>query len=121
MGTDRRPRYIHDKPDPLDPKKNVNYVDLILEDETVMSIKHEEFLEDAERVRGRIVNVKEEPWSQNQGETRKKEVDGYSLIELDYVVDLEVKGVTRTFTIELPADFDAEQRKVEVYENYVNI
>lgn len=119
-GTERRPRYIYEKPDPLDPKKNVNYVDVILENGEVKTIKHEEFLEDAERVKSLIVNIKEQPWEINQGQTRRKEVDGYSLLELDYVVDLVVKGITRTYTLRLPeADFDG--REVEIYEDYVNM
>ena len=119
-GSERRPRYIYEKPDPLDPRQNVNYVDVIDEDGKVITIKHEEFLEEAERVRAKIVNVKENPWVINQGSTRRKELDGYSLVELDFIVDLEVKGITRTYTLRLPDDgFDG--REVEIYEDYVNM
>lgn len=119
-GSERRPRYIYEKPDPLDPRTSVNYVDVIVEDGDVITIKHEEFLEEAERVKAKIVNIKEKPWTINQGTTRRKEIDGYSLLELDFVVDLEVKGITRTYTLQLPEE-DFKGREVEIYEDYVNM
>lgn len=123
-GTERRPRYIYEKPDPLNPTVRINFVDVILEgteekEEEVMSIKHEEFLEESERVKAKIIDIKEHPWVINQGSTRRKEVDGYSLVELDFVVDLEVKGTTRDYTLRLPEEF--EGREVTVYEDYINI
>jgi len=123
-GTERRPRYIYEKPDPLNPSTRVNFVDLILEGtenkkEEIMPIKHDEFLDESERVSAKIINVKEVPWLIKQGSTRRKEVDGYSLVELDFVVDLEVKGVTRNYTLRLPEEFGG--REVTVYEDYLNI
>jgi len=123
-GSERRPRYIYEKPDPLDPKTLVNYVDVILEgidgkEETVVSVKHIEFLEEAEIVKAEITNQKPHEWVINQGSTRKKEMDGYSLMELDFSVDLDVKGVTIDYVLKLPEEFGG--REVTVYQDYLNI
>jgi len=49
-----------------------------------MSIIYQEFLEGSERVRAKIVNIKKNDWVISHGSTRRKQVDGYSLIELEF-------------------------------------
>lgn len=124
-GVERRPRYIYSKSDPLDPTTQVNFVDIILEpkegetEETVLSVNHNEFLKEAERVKAKIVKTIEHEWVINQGQTRRKEVDGWSLVELDTVVDLDVRGVTREHLVRLPAEFG--ERELTIYEDYINM
>ncbi len=123
-GTERRPSYIYEKQDKQNLSKQIDYVDVILEatdkeEEEVMSIIYQEFLEGSERVRAKIVNIKKNDWVISHGSTRRKQVDGYSLIELDFLVDMEVKGTTRDYTLRLPEEFN--NREVTVYEDYINI
>lgn len=124
IGSKRKPRFVYEKQDPSNPKNVINYVDIILEkigdeEEKVISVKHEDFLEESEIVKAKILHIQDKEWDINQGETVKKELNGFSMVELDFTVDMKVKGVTKIYTLQLPSEFDS--REVEISENYINM
>lgn len=126
-GSDNRPIYIYDKQNPADPTNPHNrllYVDLILEgmkpDDTPISVNYKEFRQESTRVQCKVAATEEKEWVINQGVVRKKEVDEYSTVELDFDVPLDVVGKARFFTVEIPAEHGGP-RKLVVHENYVNI
>lgn len=125
-GSENRPLYIYEQPDPKNPKENVLYVELILEKKAgeeknpTLAVNYNEFRKESSRATCRVVDTEEREWLINQGTVRKKEVEEYSSIELDYEVPLDVIGKVRIFTVEIPDEFGGA-RNVKVHEDYVNI
>lgn len=123
-GSQQRPLYIYDEPDPKDRRQMIQYVDLILEGmkegDAPLKVQFSQFRIESDRVKCRVINVEEKEWIINQGIVKKKEVEEYSSIELDFDVPLDVIGRTRTFTVEIPKDYGGP-RNVSVHEAYVNI
>ncbi len=120
-GSDARPIYVYEKADPREPSKKNLYVDLILEGMAAgeaLTVEYKEFRTESERVTCKVVNTEEKEWEINQGMVKKREVDGYAMVELDFDVPVDIIGRTRFFTVELP---DQDRRTVRVHENYVNI
>ena len=115
-GIDSRPTYIYTRQDPNDHNKMVNYVDIVLEDGTVVPVNHIEFLNEAPRVECQIVSRKEHHWISNKGRVTKKEVKDYDTVELDEEVDQVVKGVTFDYTLKLPEEYGG--REVVLSDNY---
>lgn len=115
-GATSRPVYIYSRQDPNDRNKMVNYVDIILEDGTVMQVNHNEFLNEAPRVECKILNRKEYHWQDYKGQVTKKEVKDYNTIELDEEVDQVVKGVTFDYTLQLPEEYGS--RTIVLSDNY---
>ncbi len=74
------------------------------------------FLSEADAADCLVTNVKEEEWIINHGTVRRKLVDGYSLIETDEEVPMDVVGKTRTFTVALP-----DGTSVMIPEGFVNM
>jgi hypothetical protein len=121
VGSETRPSYIYQKPDPKDPKQMLDYVNLILEgEEKPFSIDYKQFRTESDQARCKVVESKEIPWRITQGMVKKKEVDGYSTIEVDFDVPLDVLGVTRLFVVEIPKDHGGP-RNVKIQEGFVNI
>lgn len=121
-GSDTKPLYIYDKPDPNRPGSMIQFVDLVLEgmkNEESFSIAYTEFLKETERVKAKVVKTEEKEWVLNQGVVKKREVEEYSSIELDFDVPLDVVGKTVTFTVKLPVE--KGEREVVVGSHYVNI
>lgn len=120
-GTESKPLFVYEGSDPKDPTKKVWFIDVILEGmkpENAIKIDYKEFLAESERVLCTVASTEEKEWSIDQGMVKKREVDGYSMIELDFDVPVEVIGKTRWFTVKLP---DQDHREVKVHEAYVNI
>lgn len=120
-GSDTRPVYIYEKPDPKDPTQRIQFVDLILEGaKEVSSVNFKEFRTESARVECKILKTDEKEWTINQGVVKKKEVEEYSSIELDFDVPLDVVGITRLYTVEIPREFGGP-RNVVVQDRYCNI
>lgn len=123
-GSSSRPLYVYTKPDPKDPRKDIEYVDLILEGMTEkdkpISVDWKEFRKESVRASCRISKIDIKEWDMTQGVVRKKEVEEYSSVELDFDVPLDVSGSIRLYTVEVPADFGGK-RNITIHENYVNI
>jgi hypothetical protein len=119
-GSDTKPQFVYEGPDPKDPTKRTWFVDVFCEGQTpndAIKIGYKEFLDEAERVTCLVKSTKEKEWMVNQGMVKKREIDGYSMVELDFDVPVDIIGKYRTFTVLLPD----ENREVEVGESYVNI
>lgn len=122
-GSENRPAYIYEKPDPKDPKNNLLFVDLILEgmkEDEVFPIEFKQFRSESARAQCKVLKTEEKEWMINQGVVKKKEVEEYSSIELDFDVPLDVVGKARFFTVEIPKEFGGP-RNALVHENYCNI
>lgn len=120
-GTDNRPQYIYTKPDPRDPRKEIEMVDLVLEDsKEALSVEWSQFRKESARSMCKVVKTESKEWLLNQGTVKKREVEEYSSVELDFDVPLDVVGQARFFTVEVPADFGTP-RQVTLHENFVNI
>ena len=120
-GSDARPIYVYEKTNPRDPTQKVLYVDLILEGGKPgesLSVDYKEFRTDSERVTCKVVRVEEKEWTLQQGLVKRKEVDGYSSVELDFDVPVDIVGKVRQYVVQIP---DQDHREVMVHENYVNI
>lgn len=122
-GSENRPVYIYEKPDPKDPKQNLAYVDLILEgmtNEEKFEVDFKQFRAESARAICKVTKTEEKEWMINQGTVKKKEVEEYSSIELDFDVPVDIVGKSRFFTVELPKEFGGP-RQVTISEQYVNI
>lgn len=120
-GTATKPQTSYTIRDPKDPSKEVMYVDVILEGmnpEDAIPVNWAEFRNEAERVTCKVVKTEEKEWEIEQGMVKKKEVDGYSMVELDYDVPVLVKGKTRIFTVAMP---DQGGRTVRIHEDFANM
>jgi len=119
-GSENRPVYVYNLPDPMERGKFTQHIDVMLEDESVIkAVQYSQFVREADRVKCRILSTKTKEILQNQGSTIKKEIDGYSLVEQNYEVPLEVKSIHRTFTVGVPTSTGV--RKVILDELYCNI
>lgn len=120
-GSEERPVYIYEVPDPKNPKEMVSMVDLIIEgsEQEPMAVNYSEFRREGERVQCKVLRTEEKEWTITQGVVKRKEVEEYAMVELDYDVPLDVVGKARFFTVELPAGYGS--RQVLIHENYVNI
>jgi hypothetical protein len=116
-GTDTRPSYVYEKPDPENPKERILYVDVALNGvKEALSVPYNQLLREGLREECRVVKVKEEEWREVQGQTVQKVVNNYSTEETGVIVPIEVLGKTRIFTVELP-----DGGEMDIHENYVNI
>lgn len=123
-GSEHKPVYVYEKPDPNNSKEMIAYVDLIREDmkegEKPLTVPFKQFREEGASAECRVVHTEEKEWVINQGLVRKKEVEEYSSIELDMEVPLDIVGKARFFTVEVPREYGGP-RQLTVHENYVNI
>lgn len=121
-GTASRPTYVYALRDINDPKREVLYVDLLLhgQKEPIKQVSYNDFVRDAEVHHCIILETHKDEWVYETGVTGKKVIkdeDWRSYMEeTGEVVPLEVRGVKRTFTVQLP-----DGSKMDIDENYVNI
>jgi hypothetical protein len=118
-GTATTPFSIYEGPDPRDPKQRVPYVDLVLDDASIVKgVNYNEFLREAERVDCLIVKSDKKPWQKVAGDTTRKKVnyEKYNTTDTGIDVPLVVKGFKQLLTVRLP-----DGREIELMEDYVNI
>lgn len=123
VGSETRPQRVYNKQDPKNPRETIQFVDLILEGmkgNDKLTVPYTEFRKESEKVVCKIIETKEHEWVMNQGTVKKREVEGYSMLELDYDVPLDVVGKVRLYTVEIPESHGGP-RKVTVHEDYINI
>lgn len=120
-GTENRPQYIYTKPDPKDPRKEIEMVDLVLEgSKEAMTVEWSQFRKESAKAQCKVVKTESKEWLINQGVIKKKEVEEYSSVEMDFDVPLDIVGQARLFTVEVPSEFGGP-RQVTIHENFVNI
>lgn len=120
-GTENRPQFVYTKPDPKDPRKEVEMVDLVLEGaKEGLPVEYSQFRKESAKAQCKVVKTESKEWLINQGVVKKKEVEEYSSVELDFDVPLDVIGQARFFTVEIPMEFGGP-RQVTLHENFVNI
>lgn len=120
VGTEDHPLRIYEVPNPNDPRKQILQAEIILQDvktgkTSVEKVNWIEFVQQGERRELTVVKTNEEPWEIEQGVIRRKEVDGYSTVELDIEVPVIVEGSIRTFIV------DIDGVAVNIHEDYANI
>jgi hypothetical protein len=127
-GTEHRPLYIYEVPDPLHKGQTLLKVDIVLRDgkgtEVEETVDYKEFIEQADSVECKVVKIDRTPVIlDEQGYVVKKEVDGYSTMEKDEEVDLIVTGEESNYIVSLPKQYadSFPNGKVEVNERYINI
>lgn len=117
-GSEARPTFIYERPHPTDPNKRIGYVDLRVEGEdSPISVEYTEFMREADARELLVVDVKEEPWTIEQGTVSKKIWNGDAMVETDQLVAVRAKGVHRTFVVERPGGGEP----ITISEDYVNI
>jgi len=117
-GTESKPLYAYEKVDPNDKNNRLLFIDLILQGkEEPVTVNYNEFLREGESIECVIKNKEENPWSIEQGSTRQKSVEEYSMVETDVTVPLEVTGVNTTFTVVIPTTGE----ELVIDERYVNM
>lgn len=119
-GVEKRPLYVYERNNPSNPRERVNYVDLILEDNSVVSVPHLEFLQEAETVEAKIIDEKVIQLSESQGKVTRKEVDftKYRTVDTGEEVDAEVVMQESVFTLELPEEYG--KRQIELHGSILN-
>lgn len=120
-GTEAKPLYIVEKVDPNDKNNRILYVTLILEDKTELEVNYNEFLIESPSTEALVKETEEKEWVIEQGTTRQRQYEEYSMIETDVIVPVEIIGKTRFFTVEVPETAEMKARHLTIHENYVNI
>lgn len=120
-GTDKSPVFWYKKPNPRDAKEMLDMVDLVLEGaKEALPIEVAQFRKESQRVKCNIVKTEEKEHVINQGVVKKREVEEYSSIELDFDVPVDVISKTYLFTVNVPSEYGGP-REVKVGESMVNI
>lgn len=116
-GTDTRPVYVYKAPNPQDPRNDILFIDVLtLGAKEPVKMVYAEFITDMETLEVKVKNIKEEHWTIEQGQVVKREVrPDFSIVETDYIVPVEVKGVHRTYIV------DFKDKELEVDEAFINI
>ena len=118
-GTEKSPRFVYEAPDPQNPKESKLYVNLIVKDvKDPIRVSYNEFLNEGESIECKIIKQEQQEKTEEHGMVRRKEVDGYSMLETDVLVPMEVTSVSRTYTVELPS---GEQISVAEDSGVINI
>jgi hypothetical protein len=119
-GSESRPAYIYEKPDPIRAGEYLPFIDVITRNHTEKPYKlnYLEFLREADRKECKVVKTDLEEWTVVQGRTRARtyEEGSYNMTENGTMVPVEVKGKTAVFTVELP-----DGTQCQIHERYVNI
>lgn len=120
MGSEAQPMKVYDEVDPHNNQKRILVAHVQLQNLETGAITTEkvnwvEFIRNAEKRELRVLKTNEEAWEIEQGVVRKKEVDGYSTVELDVEVPLIVEGTVRVFVV------DVNGTAINIHEDYVNI
>lgn len=116
-GTDTRPSFVYEKPDPQNPKEVILYVDVIFNgEEEPVAVPYNELLRDSLREECKIKKTDVKPWDIVQGKTTQKVVKDYATEETGILIPIKVVGETRVFTVALP-----DGKEMEIHENFVNM
>ena len=116
-GSETQKIYVVAEPDPNDRNKELLFVELILQGvDAPVRVNYNNFLKQAERRACKVKDVKKSVWTIDQGTVRQKVMDGFSLVETDLIVPLEVTGETRTYEVEI-----APGTNLLINEAYVNM
>lgn len=119
VGTEDAPVRLIEVVDPQTRKKSLQadaiFLDLKTNKPQVHRLNWLEFVTNSEKKMIQPMKTNEEQWEIEQGVVRKREVDGYSTLELDIEVPVTVEGTIRTFI------FDFDGVVVPIHEDYINI
>lgn len=118
-GTENKPVYIYEKPDPNDPKNRILYADVMLEGaEKPMTVQYIELMQEGEHVECLVKKTSVKEWAEEQGHVEAQEIkgDSYSPNKKGYDVPVGAVHKDITYTIELP-----DERLIDIDAEYVNI
>lgn len=120
-GTENSKSFFYEKPDPKDARNMITMADVVLEgSKEALSIDWKQFRKESKRVKCKILKTDEKEWIENQGTVKKREIEEYSSIELDFEVPLDVIHKSYFYTVEVPKEFGGP-REVVIGESMVNI
>lgn len=119
-GTETKPQFTYERPDPENPKESILYIDVILEGEAKpLPIRYKELMNEAEHVECKVLRTEEKPWEVLQGMVEAVELpegDQYRMESKGYQVPVGATGTKRVFTVQLPCG-----REFAIADDYVNI
>jgi len=116
-GSENKPQFVYERPDPSDKNNRLLYPDLIVQGiDKPITTNYNEFLKEAERRICNIIRIEEKKLVTEDGVTKVKEVEGFSMIETGVVVPMEVMSTKRTFVVDI-----GDNQEVSIDEKYVNI
>jgi hypothetical protein len=120
-GSERTPTYAYTKPDPNQKGEQILMVDVfLLGEKEAVSITHADLRNETESYKCKIVKIKEEPWTIDQGEVEVKDIkyDKYRSEATGEFVPARVEGVSRTYIVEDPIQ---QGNTIELSEKVINI
>lgn len=120
VGTESAPTKLVEVTDPHNQRRRYLQAEAIFLDPKtskteVVRLNWLEFVQNSEKRKLKVVKTNEEPWEIEDGVVRKREVDGYSMVELDIEVPVINEGSVRTFIV------DVDGIAVSIHEDYANI
>lgn len=118
-GTETKPLYIYEKPDPNDSKSRILYVDVMLQgDEKAIPMRYIELLQEGDHRPCKVKCVEKKEWEEIQGSVEAQVIEGenYAPTKLGFEVPVGVTGAKYTYTVELPDGSD-----LVIKDEYVNI
>jgi hypothetical protein len=117
-GTQNRPLFVYERPNPHDPTQRLQWVDLILAGEKEpVPVEYVQFFNESEKIKCKLVHLDKKPWAIEQGVTTMKEVntDGYQ-VDTGIEVDVMIEGEDLIYTLALP-----EGGQITLPAKYVNM
>lgn len=118
-GTEDKPSYIYEGPNPARPTEYILFVDVILKGEKdPLKLQYIEFVEQSEKHECLVTGTRKEPWETVSGTTDRVTVPegAYYMTPTGVIVPLEVRGVISFYTVTLP-----DGTSLELHERYANI
>lgn len=124
VGHESAPVYVYQKPNPLKPTEEVDYVKVILldpktgEQEAPMEVPYLDFIKNSRRVTVKAIKVEKRPWKNRTGEQVEKQKVDWDKFRMESTgdqVELQVAGFTQVFTVE-----DPEGNKYTLTEQTIN-
>lgn len=119
-GTETRPQYAYERPDPENPKEMILYIDVLLDGvDEAQPIRYKELMNEAEHTPCKVLKTESKPWEVLQGTVEAMQLpegDKYRMESKGYKTPVGATGVTRTYTVQLP-----DGKELKISDQYVNI
>lgn len=117
-GTAEKPVFTYEVPDPDNKDQKVLMVDLLLlGEENPIRVQYGQFQKESGRLMGKCIKENATPFVIKQGSVRRKEIDGYNMIETDVIVPVEIRGFKKEYVLQVEGIADP----ITVDEMLVNI
>lgn len=117
-GSKDKPVYTYEIPDPDNKDQKILMVDLLLlGEERPIPVNYSQFQKEAGSLIGKCIEEKTTPFIIKQGSVRKREIDGYNMIETDVIVPIEIRSVKKEYVLKI----EGIDQPIVVDEMLVNI